>query len=151
MANAVVFTLNDRATPRITIRVGHPNKINTVTFDVSGSNPGDGTPIQGSEWVLIRLEIRATAANPLTGILSVNSAIPLNNGAGTTIPTSKISWISGAGTIPSGTYAGISNQTLASFTSSVRAEDRHTFFYANDTVYDSGTYTGQVTYTWFVP
>ena len=71
--------------------------------------------------------------------------------SGATIPTSEISWTARDGDIPSGSYLGISNQSLASFTSSVRVVDRLTFSYANQNIYDAGTYNGQVTYTWSAP
>jgi hypothetical protein len=151
-ALAAVITLNDKAKPKITIQVGSPgNQIDTVTFTVPNTTPGDGTPITGSNNITINLAIRATAANPLTAFLTVDSATPLNNGHGNTIPAAKISWTTSDGEIPSGTFAGTSNQLLATYTSSVRVRDRLTFFFANDTVYDAGTYNGQVTYTWFVP
>jgi hypothetical protein len=149
---AAVITLNDKARPKITIQVGSPgNKIDTVIFTVPNTKPGDGTPIEGSNNFAINLTIRATASNPLTAFLTVDSATPLDNGHGSAIPAAKISWTTRDGEIPSGTFAGTSNQLLATYTSSVRVRDRLTFFYANDTVYDAGTYNGQVTYTWFVP
>ena len=149
---AAVFTLKDRTNPKITIQVGSPgDQIDSVTFTVPSTNPGNGTPVIGSNAITISLEIQATASNPLTAFLTVNSATPLNNGRGSTIPASKIRWTASDGGIPSGTFAGTGNQLLASYTSSVSVSDRHTFYYANDTVYDAGTYTGQVTYTWFVP
>lgn len=151
-AQAAVFTLKDRTNPKITIQVGSPGgQIDAVTFTVPSTNPGDGTPVIGSNVITISLEIQATASNPLTAFLTVNSATPLNNGRGSTIPASKIRWTASDGEIPSGAFAGTGNQLLASYTSSISVSDRHTFYYANDTVYDAGTYTGQVTYTWFVP
>lgn len=151
-ALAVVITLHDRTKPQITIQVGSPgNRIDTVTFIVPNANPGDGTPIQGSEDITISLQVRASAATPITAFLSVDSATPLTNGRGGTIPISKIHWTASSGEIPSGAFAGTSNQLLASYSSSVKVSDQHTFYYDNDTVYDAGTYTGQVRYTWFVP
>ena len=149
---AAVITLKDKAKPKITIRVGHAgNKVDTVSFKVPGTSAGNGTLVTGSDVISISLEIRATASNPLTAFLTVNSATPLNNDRGSSIPVSKISWTSSDGEIPSGTFAGTSNQLLASYASSISVNDQLTFYYANDTVYDAGTYTGTVTYTWFVP
>ena len=140
---------------KISIQVGKPghskHQIDTVSFTVPNTHPGDGTPIKGSDEIVINLEIRTTASRPLTAFLTVDSATPLNNGQGSTIPTSKISWIASDGDIPSGTFAGTSNQLLVSYSGYVSVNDRHTFYYANDAVYDAGTYSGQVTYTWFVP
>ena len=152
IAEAVVFTLKDAAPPEILIPVGGGGKsIHTVTFDVPLANAGDGTPVTGSRRIWIRLEIRSTAATHLTGFLTVDSSTPLDNGAGGTIPVSDISWTAEDGDIPSGTYTGTSNQLLASFTSSVRVRDRLSFSFANTSLYDAGTYTGQVTYTWSAP
>jgi hypothetical protein len=152
---AVSFTLKDNTSPKITIQVGKPghspNRIDTVTFTVPNANPGDGTPIRGSDDIAISLELRTTASNPLTAFLTVDSATPLINGQGNTIPMSKISWTASDGDIPSGTFAGTSNQLIVSYSGYVSVSDRHTFYFANDTVYDAGTYNGQVTYTWFVP
>lgn len=147
-----MFTLKDAAPPEILIQVGGGGKsIHTVTFDVPLANAGDGTPIAGSRRIWIRLEIRSTAATPLTGFLTVDSSTPLDNGAGGTIPVSDISWTSEDGEIPSGSYTGTSNQLLASFSGSLRIRDRLSFSFANDALYDAGTYTGQVTYTWSAP
>jgi len=152
MAEAVVFNISNRAVPLISIRVGSGGSvINRVNFNVSSAAIGNGTPVAGSRRILFRLVIRAPAGNPLTGFLTVDSSTPLVNGSGATIPASEISWTARDGDIPSGSYAGTSNQLLASFTSSVRVVDRHTFSYANGNIYEAGTYNGQVTYTWSAP
>ncbi|HYQ71517.1 MAG TPA: hypothetical protein VET88_06255, partial [Gammaproteobacteria bacterium] len=77
--------------------------------------------------------------------------ISLSNGAGGTIPVTSISWLSSSGDIPSGTFSATSNQLLASFHGTVRVMDWHTFSFANDALYDPGTYNGQITYTWSAP
>jgi len=149
---AMVFNIKNGAPPEISIRVGSGGKnISRVDFVVPGADIGTGTPIDGNRKINIRLVIRATAANPLTGFLTVDSSIPLDNGSGATIAASEISWTARGGDIPSGSYAGSSNQFLASFTSSVRVMDQHSFSYANRNIYDAGTYNGQVTYTWSAP
>jgi len=151
-AEAAVFILNDRADSSLSIHLGTggPN-IATVDFDVPLANIGDGTPIAGSLRIKIQLELRSTAARPLTGFLTVDSSIPLSNGAGGTIPLTSISWISRSGDIPSGTFSGTGNQLLATFPGSVRVMDRLSFTFANDALYDPGTYSGQITYTWSAP
>jgi hypothetical protein len=151
-AEAVVFNIANRAVPRLSIRVGSSGStINRVNFDVSSAAIGNGTPVAGSSRINFRLVIRAPASNPLTAFLTVDSSTPLGNGSGATIPVSDIRWTARDGDIPSGSYAGTINQLLASFTSSVRVTDRHTFSYLNQNIYDAGTYNGQVTYTWFAP
>ena len=151
-AAAVIFNLNNVTTPNLLIRVGANNSVNRVRFDVPAAEVGNGVPVDGSRYINFTLVLRATAANPLTGFLTVDCATPLDNGSGATIPTSDISWISRDEDIPSGSYDGVStSQPLASFVSSVRVRDRHTFQYKNQTIYDAGTYNGQVTYTWAAP
>jgi len=152
LATATVFTLNDRSNQTLSIRVGGGGKsLSTVTFNVPVTNSGDGSPIPGSQSIDIRLEIRATAATPLTGFLSVDSSVPLSNGSGGTIPLTSISWTSSDGSIPSGRFNGSVNQLLAIFPSSTRIVDTLTFTFANDSLYDPGTYNGQITYTWSAP
>lgn len=149
---AAVFILNDRADSSLTIHLGTggPN-ITSVNFDVPVANIGDGTPVSGSRRIKIQLEIRSTAARPMTGYLTVDTSIPLSNGAGGTIPLSSISWLSRSGDIPSGTFSGTGNQLLATFPGSARIIDWHSFIFANDALYDPGTYLGQITYTWSAP
>jgi hypothetical protein len=149
---AAVFILNDRAESSLSIHLGTggPN-IASVDFDVPVSSIGDGTPVSGSRNIKIQLEIRATAANPLVGYLTVDSSIPLSNGTGETIPLTSISWVSRSGDIPTGTFSGTGNQLLATFPGSVRVMDWHSFTFANDTLYEPGTYNGQITYTWSAP
>lgn len=151
-AEAAVFILKDRADSSLSIHLGTggPN-IASVDFDVPVSSIGDGTPVSGSRKIKIQLEIRTTAASPLTGYLTVDTSIPLSNGTGGTIPLSSISWESRSGDIPAGTFSGTGNQLLATFPGPVRVMDWHSFNFANDTVYDPGTYNGQITYTWSAP
>jgi hypothetical protein len=149
---AAVFNIGNQAVPEISIRVGNPGAtINRVDFDVMNSEVGDGTPVAGSQRITIRLVIRAPASSPLTGFLTVDSSTPLANSGGATIPVSEISWTARDGDIPSGSFGGSTNQLLASFTSSTRVLDRHSFSYANRNIHDAGTYNGQVTYTWSAP
>jgi hypothetical protein len=77
--------------------------------------------------------------------------VPLSNGSGGSIPLTSISWTSSDGSIPSGSFNGTASQLLASFPSPARITDTHTFTFANDTLYDPGTYNGQITYTWSAP
>jgi len=153
LAAAAVFILNNPGkNSSVSIRIGSPGgTINKVTFDVPAANTSDGTPIPGAEQIDIRLVIRAPAANPLTGFLSVDSSVPLSNGAGGSIPLTNISWTASDGDIPSGSFNGTANQLLASFPSPAQITDTHTFTFANNALYDPGTYTGHITYTWSAP
>lgn len=152
-AGAAVFVINGRIVDSsISIRIGSggPN-VSTVTFDVPVASTGDGTAVDGSRPINMHLEIRSPASNPLVGYFTVDSSQPLTNGTGGSIPLTDINWMSDDGTIPSGTFGGISNQLLGSYPSSNRISDRHRFSFANDALYDPGTYTGQVVYTWSAP
>jgi len=150
---AAVFVLNGRLVDSsISIRIGSGGKnVSTVTFDVPVANTGDGTPVAGSRPINMQLEIRSPASNPLVGYLTADSSLPLSNGAGNSIPLTDISWTSKDGSIPSGTFSGISNQLLGSFTSPARISDMHRYSFANDTLYDPGIYSGQIIYTWSAP
>jgi hypothetical protein len=150
-AEAVVITLTDVTIPTLSIQVGARNSISRVRFNVQATDVGNGIAVDGNRDIDFTLVLRATAANPLTGFLTVDSSTPLDNGSGATMPTSEISWVARDEDIPSGSYLGTTNQPLASFVSSLRVRDRHTFQYLNTNVYDAGTYNGQVTYTWAAP
>lgn len=150
LAVAAVFTFNNSGNSSLSIRIGKGN-ISTVTFVVPAANTADGTPVTGSEQIDISLVIQAPASNPMTGFLSVDSSIPLSNGAGGSIPLTSISWTASDGDIPSGSFNGTANQLLASFPGPTRITDTHTFTFANDALYDPGTYNGQITYTWSAP
>ena len=153
IADAATFNLRNQATPRISIWVGSHNNISEVTFNVLADQLGNGTPIAGSRKIRIELRIQSTAANPLTGSLTVDSVSnPLTNTASTTtIPFSEISWTARDGDIPSGVYQEIVDQDIVSFQSSQRYRDFHTFSYANTMLIEAGTYRGSVIYTWSIP
>ena len=155
-ADAVIFNLNNRANPRINIRVGAAgSNISEVTFTVPAGQIGDKNPITASGSVRIQVQIRASAANPLTGFLTVDSlSNPLENndpGSTSSIPFSEISWTAQDGDIPSGKFQDEIDQDIVSFQSSQRYRDFHTFSYANTLEIESGTYEGHVIYTWAVP
>ena len=148
---ARVFTLKNVATPTLSIQVGDKKKITEVDFDVIANDVGNSIPVQGKKKIKFTLILRATAANPLTGFLTVDSATPLSNGSGGFMPITEIRWNAKDGDIPSGRFTGTTNQPLATFVSSRRVTDTHDFLYLNQNVYDPGVYTGQVTYTWAAP
>jgi hypothetical protein len=147
-AEAIVFNLANRATPRITIRVGGSGgNISEVEFNVPATRIGNGTAITGSPAIRIQLVVRASGASPLTATLSADSlSYPLtNSGGGSSIPFSDISWTAQDGDIPAGAFTGVS------FPSSRRIRDRHTFRYANSRDVEAGEYVGRVVYTWAIP
>jgi len=155
-ADAVIFDLKNKAKPRIKIKVGDKGKkVTEVTFTVPANQMGNSNAVTAPGSVEIKVEIRASAANPLTGFLTVNSlSYPLKNSnpaSTSTIPFSEISWTSQDGDIPSGRFQNEMNQNIASFQSSQGYQDFHTFSYANTILIESGTYVGHVIYTWAAP
>jgi len=155
-AGAITFNLNNRAKPRISIQVGAPgNNISEVAFSVPASQLGDGTTITGSQTISIDVEIRASAATPLTAFMTVDSfSNPLmidDPGSTSSIPFSQISWTAQDGDIPSGRFEDTVGQPIVDFTSSQGYSDVHTFSYANTLDLEAGTYSGRVIYTWAVP
>jgi len=88
--------------------------------------------------------------------VTANSASPLTNAGGQTIPLTQISWVSsgnsdsGAQPFASGTFTGAS-QTIGQISRNQWAESCMTFSYANTLVRAAGTYTGVVTYTLTAP
>jgi hypothetical protein len=153
-AEAIVFNLANRATPRITIRVGGSGgNISEVEFNVPATRIGNGTAVTGSPAISIQLVVRASGASPLTATLSADSlSYPLtNSGGSSSIPFSDISWTAQDGDIPAGTFTGVTDQVIVTFPSSRRIGDWHTFSYANTRDVEAGDYLGRVVYTWAIP
>jgi hypothetical protein len=132
------------AASQLNLRVGTAGgTIDRVSFTVSqvpGSGPVPGVssganpvPVVAWSWPLFAEKV-----------LAADSSIPLNDGAGHTIPFTQINW-AGSG-LPSGTFTGSpSQQILATFSWLVNGT--MSFSYANTVYVPSGTYTGRVTYT----
>jgi hypothetical protein len=100
----------------------------------SGANP---VPVRVSAMVGAGAAVRLLA----------NSSTPLNFGGGLTpIPFDQISWVA-AGAFASGTFNNNAAQVLDTFAGSGNRTGTYTFSYANANYYDSGIYTGRVTYT----
>ncbi len=90
-----------------------------------------------------------------SAVMSVSTPANLVNGAGDTIPFSKISWASTANgnttpDIAAGTFNG-SSITLANIAVNTWVEDCLTFSYANSTTVAAGTYVGRAVYTLSLP
>lgn len=153
---------------------GNNSTVNTVTATVPAGAIGSGpqamstnspvanspydnfaycTPGTGQVYVGGFYRTPGTGAN---ATLSVTTPANLTSGAGDTLPFSTISWVSsGAGdataTIPSGTFAGGSTQTLLSLARNNWFESCLTFSYANSQLVAAGTFTGRATYTLSAP
>jgi hypothetical protein len=155
LAEAIIFTLNNRANTRISIRVGGGgNNISEVSFAVPAARIGDMTEITGSPQIRFRVEIRASGANPVTGTLSVNSNGTLNNtdlASSSYIEFSEIRWESRDGDIPSGVFTNSPGQDIVAIQSSQRYLDFLTFIYKNTATLEAGTYEGRVIYTFAAP
>ena len=151
-AEAIVFSLANRASPRISIRVGGGgNNISEVQFTVPAAQIGNGTAVAGSRTIRIDLVVRAAASDALTATLSADSLSNPLTSNGDTIPFSDISWASRDGDIPAGVFTGVTDQVIVSFPSSRRIRDWHTFSYANTRAVEAGEYEGRVVYTWAIP
>jgi hypothetical protein len=118
--------------------------IDVVTFTVS-QLPGSGS-VPGVSSGANPVPVRATSSpGNATKILTADSSIPLNDGAGHTIPFTQISW-AGANEVPSGAFTGAPSQPILMTTSQV-TQGTMSFFYANTVYVPSGTYVGRVTFT----
>jgi hypothetical protein len=115
---------------RVSFTVTQLPGLGAVAGVSSGANPVpvDARPIPGSATI----------------ILTADSSVPLNDGAGHTILFTQISW-TGTGDIPTGTFTGSPSQQIS--TTKGRMSGTMSFSYANTVYVPSGTYTGRVTYT----
>ena len=90
-----------------------------------------------------------------TAAAQVTATVPagLTDGAGDTMPFSKISWTSsgngdsGAEPFPAGTFVNGGVQTVGSMASNTWNESCWTFKYLNNSMPPAGTFTGVVLYT----
>ena len=156
IADAIIINLNNRATTRLSIRVGGGgNTISEVSFSVPATQLGNSTAITGPPDIRFRLQSRASGASPVTASLSVDSPASLDTtviASSSSIPFSDISWVSRDGDIPSGSFAGTGpGQHIVDVQSSQRYIDFHTFSYANTATLEAGTYEGRVIYTFAAP
>lgn len=148
--------------------------VNTVTVTVPAATVGNGVDQQmtgsgrltsdfdafafcnaGQVYIGGFFRLPNTANQSAT--VSVTSPISLTSTGGDTIPIGQIRWTSSgngdganAQPFPAGTFAG-GTQTLATLNRNLWAESCHTFFYGNDAIVPSGTYTARVTYTLSTP
>lgn len=150
-AQAAKFKINKSPVPGVMLTIGPGGaRIGEVSFKIKSRDLGTGVPLRGKPDINIRVANRATPSNSRVAVLTVDSSIPLRNGAHTT-PFTSISWTAKDGNIPSGRYDGSSSQFLFSFTNSQEIKDKHRFFYDNTGILEVGTYTGRVTYTLTMP
>jgi hypothetical protein len=98
-----------------------------------------------------------STTNTGAATVTANSATPLSNGSGQTLPFTQISWTSsgngdtGAQPFPAGTFTGTASQTIGPIARNQWAESCFSFSYLNTTTPAAGTYTGTVTYTLSAP
>ncbi|MDH5515417.1 MAG: hypothetical protein OEY45_09680 [Gammaproteobacteria bacterium] len=149
-AQAANFRITNSPVPAVMLSIGSGPHVAEVTFRINSAELGNGVPIRARPDVRIAVANRATPNNSRVAVLTVDSSIPLRNGAHTT-PFTTISWISRNGIIPSGRYDGSTSQFQFSFSNSQEISDRHRFYYDNAEVLEAGAYTGTVTYTLSMP
>lgn len=127
------------------LRIGSPGgRIDVVRFSVSGL-PGSGQVqgiSSGPNPVPVKAKARFSSGQM---ILTADSSIPLEDGAGNTIPFSEIGW-GGTGGMPSGTFSNAADQVIMA-TSSSDFNGAMSFYYKNILYIPSGVYTSRVTYT----
>jgi hypothetical protein len=98
-----------------------------------------------------------STTNTGAATVTANSASPLSNGSGQTIPFTQIRWTSSGngdgGTQPfaGGTFTGTASQFIGNIARNQWAESCLSFSYLNTTTPAAGTYTGTVTYTLSTP
>jgi hypothetical protein len=147
-AGATTFTVapGSRA---ILVQIGTAGAtIDTVTFNLTAGNVGNGTPIVGTPGILVNVAARDTVTRTVQ--LVADSSTPLSNGAATLSFTS-ISWTASDGDIPAGTFSGAAGQLIVQFPTNFQLFNTHTFRYANSQILQPGTYAGRVRYTITMP
>ncbi len=161
-ANAVQVQVGV-TTPFVYIQIGHgqisalglfgppAGQIDEVSFVFpAGVRPGDGTPVIGTPVMPVAL-LGYSGGGQANFRITMNSAAPLGNGNGDTLPFSEFSWIAQDGDINNGQFDDSANQLLQQFNyfwpRGRGVIDYLTFSYDNDQIYAPGTYTGRVVYT----
>jgi hypothetical protein len=134
-----------QAASSLYLRIGTSGgAIDVVSFTVT-QLPGSG-PIPGVSSGQNPVPVRATSSpGNATKLLTADSSVPLDDGAGDTIPFTQIRW-TGAGGVPSGTFTGSPSQQIV-WTTHQLNNGTMSFWYANTIYVASGTYTARVTYT----
>ncbi len=136
--------------PQLHLAVGTLGSIvDTVSFNVPAGTEGSGTPVAGSQTVLIEMATRRWQGQSAPAVLTADSSIPLTSGTNT-IPMTEISWTSANGVIRNGTFSGAAGQRVLRFRArqgTRRREDTLTFSYANTIAVPAGTYRSTVVYT----
>lgn len=126
-----------------TVTYGSYNGTFTNVLGGSICVPGNGEVYVGGFY-----RTPGTAGN---ATLSVTTPTSLVNATSDTIPFSSISWTSSDGTVPAGTFAGGSTQTLGSLARNNWFESCLTFQYANAGLAPAGTFRGRATYQLVAP
>jgi hypothetical protein len=130
------------------VEVGAGASVATVSFAVPAGQAGNGVAVVGSPQVLVRLIGRRTLFGASNYVVTVDSSTALLNASGAPMPLSNFNWTAAQGEFAAGQFDGTANQQFFRYTGSYLGfEDMLTFRYRNNTVYPSGTYTGQVHFT----
>lgn len=122
----------------------------TVTFNVTAAQMGNGTPVAGAPTLEFEMSVQRAGGTNLTATMTATAPASLTSGSNS-IPITDISWTStaiagapgGTTLIPSGSFVA-GPQTIVSITTAgggnYYAGGALTFYFANTTVYASGTY-----------
>ena len=151
-ADAVVTIVGTFPIQQLLLAVGTTGPfINTVSMDVPGAEVGNpASPVVGSPTIRVILLARAPAGTPNFELV-VDSATPLSNGSGGTIPMTEIAWTSADGSLGDGSFDATIDQLLMTAPPDRVVFDFLTFRYLNSTVPPAGNYVGRVRFTLSVP
>lgn len=136
----------------ISFRVGSAGStVDTVTFNVAGTDVGNGNAVAGSNAVAVTL-LGNVGNIDLVG----TTTGPLDNGSGGTLSWTQItSNSSDAGLAAPDLVDGAASATVVVTpnvgTSVVNRTANWSFLYENDNIVGAGTYEGQVVYTASMP
>jgi|GEM_PF-1780031 len=150
--------------PFVYIQVGHgqfgnlglwgppAGQIDEIIFNFPvGVQPGDGTAISGTPANIPVAVLAYSGGGRANFRATMDTSIPLINGAGDTIPFSKFSWTTRDGHLNAGRFNNSPNQLWQQFSFNFPRGrgviDFLTFRFDNDQIYRPGTYTGRITYT----
>jgi hypothetical protein len=149
-AGALTFTWNSLIywLPFVYIEVGAGGPVATVSFSVPAGQAGNGVAVVGTPAVLVRVIGRRSLFGSSNYVVTVDSSTALRNSRGVPMPLSNFTWTTAQGEFAAGTFNGTANQQFFRYTGPYLGfEDMLTFRYRNNTVYPSGSYTGQVRFT----
>lgn len=122
-------------------QVGDANNVDEIEYNLGTTEPGSGSFAATGGTTATNGQVNVTLITNATGVTIGATAGDLTSGSDT-IPFADIT-ASDTGTITVPDFGATSNVTPGSFS----LNDTWSYSYDNDSVYNAGDYTGQVTYT----